>query len=570
MLFFGLLNAQAGAGGAPVAGPGANAGEVFAIDLDRTPSRVSGGVRRFRASGSDSGAMDVRLRGGMGAGPRKSGELLFDLRRTAIARIPWNNRTRVQAEVRVSPEFVGQGKRNWYRSHRARLFVVDRRGRGLYLPHAPIVDRPTSSEGWLELRGQPTTDVPVPLGIAEPGFDPDQIVGLGVNVEAFDREGERVAGQVELRNLRVTFGPPVNPRILTSHPSILKGENERAARMAARLAERCGVRSGQMAVGVNLAWPTARSPDGEEMQLYGRLLDGGPPWWNQLWDLGEDAVRNSVRADFKEIRATFGRNTPVRLWLFGDLRSGAELDDEGDPVAFSARARANIDVLLRLAAQEQVVLIPVLLDFHLADGVVRTGPDGVWEVSERPDLVTDARKRGKLVKAVEDFVRRFAGHERVLVWDVMNEPENAAGVVTPAHFADVQSLIYELVEAVHRAGDLATVGHRNAVDPARFFRGRVASDLGQAHYYPFVDTLPNPTRFELALGPALGPLPAGWGEVQAEPRRIAAQLAAARRAGHRLLLFWSWRGHQASGDGYAVKPYAPEIRRALAHLRRRK
>ena len=214
------------------------------------------------------------------------------------------------------------------------------------------------------------------------------------------------------------------------------------------------------------------------------------------------------------------------------------------------------------------MLIPVLLDFHLADGVVRSGPDGAWEVSERPDLVTDARKRGKLVKAMEDFVRAHADHDQILVWDVMNEPENAAGVVTPAHFSDVQSLMYELVEAVHRAGDLATVGHRNAVDPAAFFRGRVASDLGQVHYYPFVDTRPNPTPFNLPLAPVLGPLPAGWGEVQTRPGRIAAQLTAAQRAGHRLLLFWSWRGHQPTGDGYAVKPHAREIKRALARLRR--
>ena len=110
-------------------------------------------------------------------------------------------------------------------------------------------------------------------------------------------------------------------------------------------------------------------------------------------------------------------------------------------------------------------------------------------------------------------------------------------------------------------------GHRNAGDPAAFFRGRVATDLGQAHYYPLVDSRPNPVPFESPLDLALGPLPRGWGELQAMPGRIVAQLAAAKRAGHRLFLFWSWRGHQDTGDGYAVKPYAQEIRQALANLR---
>jgi hypothetical protein len=542
--------------------------DTFSIDLARTPARTSGGVRRFASAGADSGTLTVRLRGSTWGDPRRWGELAFDLRRTPIARVPWGNRSTVQAQVRVSPEFVGDGRRNWSRSHRARLFLVDTRGRRLYLPHAPIVDRPQGSDGWLDLSGQPTVDVPMPLGFVDRGFDPGRVTGLGLNVEAFNREGETVAGTVELRGLRVTFGNPVPARILPSDPEILAGEDARAAGMQARLAQRCGLQPRQMAVGVNLAWPTARSPTGEEMQLYGRILDGATPWHNRLWDLGEEAVAASVRADFQGIRQTFGPGAVVRLWLFADLRTGMTLDAEGDPVAVTDRARANMKVLLRLAAEEQVVLIPVLLDFHLADGVSRTGPNGSWQVNDRPDLVTDPRKRAKLVKALEDFVRLFAGDRSILVWDVMNEPENAAAVATPAHYADLQTLIRELVEAVHRAGDLATVGHRNAVDPAEFFRGRAASDLGQVHHYPFVDTRPNPTPFGVRLSSVFGPLPAGWGELQARPGRIAAQLSAAQGAGHRLFLFWSWRGHQENGDGYPVQPHRTEIQRALTRLRR--
>jgi hypothetical protein len=547
---------------------GGGTGQVFSLDLADTRARVTGGVRRFVAAGPDSGTLTVQLRGSTWGDARKWGELLFDLRRTPIARAAWGNRSTVEAQVRVSPEFVGDGRRNWARSHRARLFLADSRGRRLYLPHAPIVDRPPSSDGWLDLRGQPTVDVPMPLGIVDRGFDPAGVTGLGLNVEAFNREGETVTGTVELRRLRVSFGDQVPARILPPDPEIVAAEGARAAAMSARMAERLGLGAGQMAVGVNLAWPTARSPTGEEMQLYGRILDGANPWHNRLWDLGEEAVATSVRADFRGVRETFGPGAVVRLWLFADLRTGLTLDAEGDPVAVSERARGNMRVLLRLAAEEEVVLIPVLLDFHLADGVVRSGPNGAWQVNDRPDLVTDPRKRAKLVAALEAFVRPFAGDPSILAWDVMNEPENAAAVATPAHYADLQTLMRELVDAVHRAGDLATIGHRNAVDPARFFRGRAATDLGQAHYYPFVDTRPNPTPFHIRLTPAFGPLPAGWGELQARPSRIAAQLTAAHRAGHRLFLFWSWRGHQETGDGYAVQPHAAEIRRAVNQLRR--
>jgi hypothetical protein len=570
------LLAQPGAAGPDAGAPAMNAssseeGDVFSVNLARTPARVNGGVRRFIPAGPARGTLTVQLRGGSLARPGKFGELLFDLRRTPVSGVSWNNRSLVQAWLRVSPAFVGDGERNWQRAHRARLFVVDARGRRLYLPHAPIVDRPPSTDGWLELRGQVTVDVPIPLGLRDKNFAPTRITALGLNVEAFNREDEKVAGTIELRDLQVTFGRAVAARVLPPNPAVLAKGAERSAGMQARIYQRCGLRPPQVAVGVNLAWPSVRTQEGEEsatIQLYGRLLDGGTPWYGRLWDVGEEAVAIAVRNDFREIRETFGAGAVVRLWLFADLRSGLALDGEGDPSAVTERARGNMHGLLRLAAEEQVVLIPVLLDFHMADRVVRTGPDGAWPVSERPDVITDPRRRAKLVKAMEDFVGDFAGNAAILAWDVMNEPENAAAVVTPEHFADLQTFIYELVEAVHRAGDVATVGHRSAGDPALYFRGRVATDLGQAHYYPLVDTRPNPTPFQTPLTSAFGHLPAGWGELQARPGQIATQLAGAQRAGHRLLLFWSWRGHEPTADGYAVKPYSAEIRQALMQLGR--
>jgi hypothetical protein len=69
------------------------------------------------------------------------------------------------------------------------------------------------------------------------------------------------------------------------------------------------------------------------------------------------------------------------------------------------------------------------------------------------------------------------------------------------------------------------------------------------------------------MGATFGPLPAGWGEAQARRGQIAAQIAAARKAGHRLFMLWSWRGHQSSGDGFAVQPYAEEIKRAVKGVR---
>jgi hypothetical protein len=142
-------------------------------------------------------------------------------------------------------------------------------------------------------------------------------------------------------------------------------------------------------------------------------------------------------------------------------------------------------------------------------------------------------------------------------------------VVTNEHFADLQLFLRELVDAVHRAGGFASIGHRNADDPQRFMRGRTAVDLPQAHYYPLAETRPNPTPFGSPFTRVFGVLPSGWGEAQTDPGHIAAQLRATRAAGHRFLWLWSWRGHQSGGDGFPVQPYAEEIRRALASLRAR-
>jgi hypothetical protein len=537
------------------------------VDLARAPRRVSGGVLSFRPTGPLAAIMKVRLRGSLLGGPKRSGEVLFDIGRTPLAAQKWGNRSELTAEVRVSREFVGDGKRNWGRAHRARLFLVDARGKRLYLPHRSIVDRPRTTDGWLVVGGRPTVDVPIPLGVTDDGFNPDQVTAIGLNVEAFNREGETIAGTVELRELRVKFGDATAPRVLPPDPAIVAGEKERAARMEARLRERCGLGPRGTAVGVNLAWPSAVAPTGESLQLYARILDGGTRWWDRYWDLNEEEVAESVRTDFREIRETFGEHAPVRVWLFSDLRTGITFDAMGMPLQITDRAKDGMAALLRLAAEERVVLVPVLLDFVLADGVGRTGPDGAWATGERPDVVTDGAKRAKLVSLLEGFVRSFAGNKAVLAWDVMNEPENAAAVVTPDFFADLQALVRDLVDAVHRAGELATVGHRNAIDPARYFRGVVASDLVQIHYYPFVDTRPSPTPFAVELPPLFGALPGGWGEVQTAPGRIEGQISAAHDAGHQLLMFWSWRGHQPTGDGYPVRPYAAEIKRALAKLK---
>jgi len=520
---------------------------------------TSGAVRSFTARADGTAVFHARLVGGEPEPPNGFGDLVLDVSRVAALRRPWGDRTRVSVELRVARAFTG----DFGRAHRARLFLEDARGRRLMLPNALIVDRPAATNGWIRLEGRPTTRIPIPLGHTDPGFDARRVVAIGVNVEAGRRDGVVADGDIELRSLEVTFHPPIEPRILPSDPAIVAGEGERARRMQARWNARLGDRARDLIAGVNLPYPGPLGPDGNAMQLYGTFLEAREAWHGESWDLSNEAVRASLRADLARIRETFGERAIVRVCLFGDLRSGVELDARGVPVRVTERALAATRTLFDIAAEERVLLVPMWLDFLIADGVTHQGPNGAWRVGEHPELVVDPAKRARLLGAFEAYTRALAGHPSVLAWEVMNEPENALAVVTPEHFADLQAFLRDGVDAIHRAGELATVGHRNPLDAARFARGRIASDLGQAHFYPRLETRSAPFDLGAPPGRAFGSIPSGWGESPARPGRIAADLERARHAGHRFLMFWSWRSDDSTGDGLRVRAYSDEIRRAL-------
>ena len=299
-LLFPVLHAQTA--------PPEDQGDVFSVDLARTPARVSGGVKRFVPAGPDRGTLTVKLRGGLLAPAGQVGR--GALRPAAHAHRP---RPLEQPQPACRPR-SGSRPLSWARASATGTARTGpacspstRAAAGSTCPTPPSSTAPRSNDGWLDLARAAHHRRAHPPGPRRQGASTSaRITGLGLNVEAFNREGETVAGTIELRHLRVTFEPTVTPRLLPPHPAIRAGEAERSAGMDARLIQRCGLRPGQMAVGVNLAWPTAPSPDGEEMQLYGRILDGGTPWYNRLWDVGEEAVAFSVRNDFREIRETFG------------------------------------------------------------------------------------------------------------------------------------------------------------------------------------------------------------------------------------------------------------------------
>lgn len=537
--------------------PEADRGTVR-IPMASTPIALRGGVRLVSRAKDAPLVLAVRWTEDRDRWNNDAHELLFDVRELEGLPESFNNRTRITLEVRLDRALLADHAR----PNRARIVLEDADGKRLHLPNRNLTDAPSETDGWVTLEGYPTVDLPVPLGLAEEGFDPARVVAVGLSLEPGFREGKITEGRVEVRKPAIETFEPIVPRVLEPTPEILAEEGERRKRMEARMASRLGTSKG-LAVGVNLPHPGVRSPEGEVLQLYGTYLEAREAWYGEYFDLRNEKVERALRADFRDIRAIFGPRAIVRVFLFNDLRTGIEFDDEGTPVRISDRARENVANLLRIAARERIVLIPVLTDFLVADGQDRAGPEGTWAMGEHPEIIVDAEKRAAFFALMEELVRAHADHPAVLAWDVMNEPENAVAVVTPARFAELQVFLREGVEAIHRAGELATVGHRSPVEAARYMRGRIASDLGQAHYYPHVETRESGYDLATTMEPAFGEVPSGWGEAPVREGRVERDLREARAAGARYLLYWSYRGDDDSADGFAVRAHRQEIIRAL-------
>ncbi len=487
-----------------------------------------------------------------------NGELVFDIEDHALlSKRKWANRSRVQVDLRIPKSFMGF----WHRHNRARLFLADKYGRRQYLPNTAIVARPKATRGWIRLHGQPTVDIPMPLGFTQEDFRPNKVEKIGISIEA-GRHGKSLSGKVEIKDLKVVFSDDeLAPGVLEKDPAVRAGENERAAQMTRRLHTVFGRYGQKVIVGVNWAWPSVVKPENKELkQLYGRLLDTEELWGNEKWDLGHGAVRKKVDQEFAAMHETFGDKALVRVWLFNDFRAGMERDSAGR-LTITQRSYTNMQKLLALAQKHNLIIWPVLTDFMLADRVTGEGPDAKWKVGEHPAFITDPVLRGEFIKALKDFVSYFKGNDSILCWELMNEPTNAAAVTTLEHFRDLQIFLRDGIKAIQSTGELATVGYRN-VAAAHMMRDIVPVDLGQCHYWPYLETMENPWKLSDPFEEMFGPVPYGWGEAPVFSD-IKAQLEQAAQGQHKFLLFWNWRGDDKTGDGFHVREHQEKIKQIL-------
>jgi len=222
------------------------------------------------------------------------------------------------------------------------------------------------------------------------------------------------------------------------------------------------------------------------------------PWLNYGKDIGISRFDN-IAHGYSTVRGELNRRmselsgSVTRVFLLNDLRSGINLDTNGNIIGFDDQSVRDLRALLDAAEANGVKLVLTLFDYLLADGVSSVtywnGYTYVTEpLGEYPQFITDAAKRAQLVNAVKDLFNRAGlnDYRSVTGFDVMNEPEwshDWGGV----SYNDLRSFVYDFRDMLHAnfAGKFVTLGSkdRNAL-LANWGSGL---DVYQFHHYDWMN-----------------------------------------------------------------------------------
>ncbi|MFH1593184.1 MAG: peptidoglycan-binding protein [Candidatus Omnitrophota bacterium] len=285
--------------------------------------------------------------------------------------------------------------------------------------------RNIDTAGEIELTFTPTRPDQDPQGWSDPGFDPTDVVAIGLKLgsgggSTLAHEGVLKVKSVTLRRIGTQNAPK-----LVSTPYL---------RSQATTGAPVPISEFQELSGVSLYY----SPS-----TYGRDIGGNNGFSNR---------EKEITARFKSFKEK-GINL-VRIFTFCDLRNGAiKFDSTGKPVGYSKEALEDLKALIRAAKKADIKLIPVLFDFTLADGI---SEEGGYPVGEYPSLLTNQEHREALLDVFKDFLKELRTYmERnnldstVLAFEPMNEPEMAS-LKGPYTLAYAQGFVTDFVNLLRR------------------------------------------------------------------------------------------------------------------------
>lgn len=224
---------------------------------------------------------------------------------------------------------------------------------------------------------------------------------------------------------------------------------------------------------------------------------GGIPMWNQLGVSGQPEL---IGAELQQMRDA--GVSVIRWWVLPDFRgAGVAFDGSGTPTGLSGTMVADLETALELAAQADVYLMPCLFSFD------NFRPDhdlsGLMVRGIQPIVIDPARRAALMENVVRPIAQTVAAHtnaDRVIAWDIINEPEWAMSGTSPygdmpytpnpelqtVDHAQMETFVAETIAVLRQESDaMVTVGGA-AMKWAKAW-SQVDVDFYQFHIYDWVD-----------------------------------------------------------------------------------
>ncbi|MBN1130101.1 MAG: cellulase family glycosylhydrolase, partial [Chitinispirillaceae bacterium] len=198
----------------------------------------------------------------------------------------------------------------------------------------------------------------------------------------------------------------------------------------------------------------------------------------------------------------------VRLWIHCDGRSSPEFDDNGRVTGLDTNFLSNFDDLLRIARENNVMVMPCLWSFDMTKDYTSTA--GKY-AGKHADLIQDTVKtRSYINNALIPMVRHLANSCNLVAWEIINEPEwsiSGPGNTTPQQVSAAEMVRFcaMIAEAIHlNSSTMVTVGsaclkwHSSRQPPAEahywsdssfranYNKPQAFLDFYQIHYYDWM------------------------------------------------------------------------------------
>ncbi len=247
----------------------------------------------------------------------------------------------------------------------------------------------------------------------------------------------------------------------------------------------------RFAYGVNYAW-----------SYFGGDF-GGIAAWSQQGVAGAKAARTTEMTDMKNNGVDV-----IRWWMFPDLRGdGIKLDGNESPSGLGATVVDDVNAALDIAKQLDLHIKLTLFSF---DNFCADRTDSGLTIVGLQPIVADATKRAALIANVvvpiAQAVESSPNKDRMVMWDVINEPEwaisgsdgygdqafdpqsqcsNGVAMQTMT-FSQAETFVKEVVAALHGASAAPVTVGSAAVKWAKAW-SKVGIDVYDFHWYGWVD-----------------------------------------------------------------------------------